>query len=283
MDVLFCFDENYEQHFGVAATSLILNNREHIKNIHIVSNKISSQFHQKLEQFKSIANVEFSIYPINEQQIKNLKIAYHISPASYYRFLAADILPANINKVLYLDCDLIVNGSITELYNHDISKYLVGAFCGDTKVITTKKRLNLTSDYYFNAGVILINLEAWRRLNIGQKCIEFLRDYPEIAILLDQDALNKVIDGNFLHIDKKWNSLIDLYGGTSELDDKSIIIHFIGSLKPWQIWCMAKEREIYWSYLKKSPWSDCKPELPNNTKKLASAIKSIFKQLKYYK
>lgn len=279
MEVLFCFDEKYEQHFGVAVTSLILNNREHLSRVHIVTKKVSSKFRQKIEQIKATADIDFLIHEIDDVDIQNLKVSAHISAAAYYRLLAPDILPASLSKILYLDSDLIVNGSIFELYNYEISNYIVAACAGEKKAVSTKKRLELNSDYYFNSGVMLINLDIWRQLNIGQKCIEFIYKNPQMIILWDQDALNKVIDGQFLNLNKKWNSLVELYENNSEVNQESIIIHFIGSLKPWHSWCINDKKEIYWSYLKQSPWSNCLPELPNKPKKLLSAIKTIFHQL----
>ncbi|GAX35404.1 glycosyltransferase family 8 protein [Nodularia sp. NIES-3585] len=281
MEVLFCFDKKYEQHFGAAVTSLILNNADHLTKVHIVTKKISSNFQSKIDQLKAKAKIDFLIYEIKDTEVENFKISQHISSASYYRLLAPDILPNQLSKILYLDSDLIVNGSISELYNYDLSNYIVAA--QGKKVISTKKRLELNSNYYFNAGVILINLETWRNLNIGKKCIEIIRNRPDLIKLHDQDALNKVIDGQFLNIDQKWNSLVDLYEGHSQANDKSMVIHFIGSLKPWQIWCISPQKELYWSYLKQSPWSSSIPELPKNSKQVLSAIKAILKQLKILK
>ncbi|HYW20230.1 MAG TPA: glycosyltransferase family 8 protein [Nodularia sp. (in: cyanobacteria)] len=278
MEVLFCFDGKYEQHFGAAVTSLILNNLDNLKKVHIITKKITTNFQEKIEQLKTKAQIDFLIYEVQDAEVENLKVSEHISSAAYYRLLAAEILPNDIDKILYLDSDLIVNGSIIELYNYDIANYVLAAH--GKKVVTTKKRLELNSNYYFNSGVMLINLETWRNMNIGDKCIELIRNRPEMIELWDQDALNKVIDGQFLNVDQKWNSLIDLYDGNSQANDQSMVIHFIGSLKPWQIWCISPEKELYWSYLKKSPWSNSIPEIPKNFKQVLSAIKAIFKQMK---
>jgi lipopolysaccharide biosynthesis glycosyltransferase len=281
MDILFCFDEKYEQHFGVAVTSLLLNHLHESLTIHILTNITSSEFPKKIHQLKNkFKKSEFVVYEVDNQQVANLKGSFHLSLAACYRLLVDSYLPKHLNKVLYLDSDLVVNASLVELYNYDISDYVVAAYCGEGKAIDTKKRIGMNGDYYFNSGVMLINLETWRNLNVGEKCIEFIRDYPEIAILLDQDALNKVIDGRCLQIDKKWNSLVNLYSGTSQANEESLVIHFIGSLKPWHSWCIRKEKNIYWSYLKKSPWSNSAPELPDNFKQALAAIKSIFIQMK---
>jgi lipopolysaccharide biosynthesis glycosyltransferase len=277
MDILFCFDKKYEQHFGVAVTSLILNNIDNVIRIHLVTKKPSSNLREKIDQITLKYNVEFLIYEIDETEIKNLTVSAHISSAAYYRLLAPDLLPKDLDKVLYLDSDLIVNGSLLELYNLNILNYLVAARGG--KVVTQKKRLDLKSNYYFNSGVMLINLEAWHQMDIGNQCIQFLKENPHMTKLWDQDALNKVIDGQFLNLDKKWNSLVDLYEGTSEVNNQSVIVHFVGSLKPWHNWCINSDKEIYWSYLRQSPWSNSVPEIPYKPKAVLSAIKSILKQL----
>ncbi|MEA5582715.1 glycosyltransferase family 8 protein [Nodularia harveyana UHCC-0300] len=277
MEVLFCFDGKYEQHFGAAVTSLILNNLDNLQTVHIITKKITSNFQEKIHQLKTKAKIDFLIYEVEDAEVEHLKVSQHISSAAYYRLLAAEILPNNIDKILYLDSDLIVNGSILELYNYDISDYIVAA--NGKKVVTTKKRLELNSNYYFNSGVMLINLKTWRNLNIGKISIQLIRNHPEIIKLWDQDALNKVIDGQFLNVDQKWNSLVDLYSRNSQVNEQSIIIHFIGSLKPWHIWCISPTKELYWTYLKQSPWSNSSPETPKNFKQILSAIKAIFKQL----
>ncbi|HLO84742.1 MAG TPA: glycosyltransferase family 8 protein [Nostocaceae cyanobacterium] len=280
MEVLFCFDQRYEQHFGVAVTSLLVNNLEHLSKVHIVTKKVSNELNQKINQLKATSRVDFSFYEVNDQDVENLKVSAHISSAAYYRLLAPDLLPQNLDKVLYLDSDLVVNGSIAELYNYDLTNYVIAANRGDGKAVSAKKRLQLKGDYYFNSGVMLINLRIWREMQIGKQCIEYIRKYPDQVLLWDQDALNKIIDGQFFHLDKKWNSLVDLYAGKSTVDRESTIIHFIGSLKPWQSWCLSQEKEIYWSYLKKSPWADSKAEIPNNLDKLLSATKSLIHQVK---
>lgn len=278
MEVLFCFDDKYEQHFGAAVTSLIFNNPDNLTKIHIITKKISRNFQEKIDQLKAKAKIDFLIYEIEDSEVEDLKVSSHISSAAYYRLLAPKILPQDLNKILYLDSDLIVNGSILELYNYDISNYLVAARGG--KVITTKKRLELNNDYYFNSGVMLINLESWRNLKIGHKCIDFIRNYPQMIKFWDQDALNKVIDGQFLNVDPKWNSLVDLAKGKSQANDQSIIVHFTGTLKPWHGWCISSDKEIYWKYLKQSPWANCNPEIPSNLKQILSAIKVIYNQIK---
>ncbi|MDX2099948.1 MAG: glycosyltransferase family 8 protein [Leptolyngbyaceae cyanobacterium bins.59] len=277
MNVLFCFDRNYEQHFGVAVTSLILNNAAHLQGIYIITDHISPELKAKLEALTQKHKVTFYPYEIDgkKAEVDKFKIFAHVSAAACYRLLIAEILPPDLEKVLYLDSDLVVNGDLSELYNLDVSNYPVAAFGG--KVRTTKQRLQLKNDYYFNSGVLLINLNLWRQQKVGLRAIDIIKNDPESVLLPDQDAINKVVDGNFLLLDKKWNSQVDSYEFQSQVDGDSVIVHYIGSLKPWQGWCMAPEKDLYWSYLKKSPWSDAKAEKPKNVKKLVAATRYLFR------
>ncbi|MDJ0616198.1 MAG: glycosyltransferase family 8 protein [Calothrix sp. MO_192.B10] len=277
MEVLFCFDINYEQHFGSAMTSLILNNKNKIKRIHIIIDRASLKLRHKLDIISNKYQLEFCIYEIDVEQFYNLKLSAHASAANYFRLLAADVLPQSLDKILYLDSDLIVNGSLDELFDLDISNYPLAA--SGSKVITTKKRLQMQGDYYFNSGVMLINLDYWRQNNLGFKALDFIRNNPNMILLWDQDALNKVIDGNFLPLNSKWNSLLDLDKNQSQVKEESVIIHFVGSLKPWHIWCMNPHKKIYWDYLKQSCWSNSMPTLPKNFKQALSAIRYIITYL----
>ncbi|NJL60567.1 MAG: glycosyltransferase family 8 protein [Methylacidiphilales bacterium] len=273
MEILFCFDERYEQHFGVSVTSLLINNFGEVSKIHIIIDKLSDNLKQKLDEISQNYKVEVCIYKINIEEFYGLKVTAHASAANYFRLLAADVLPNTLNKILYLDSDLVVNSSVDELFNLDITNYPVAA-CGG-KAITTKQRLQLQGNYYFNSGVMLINLDYWRREEIGLKAIEFIRNYPEMIKYWDQDALNKIIDGNYINLDSRWNSLVDAYSNQSQVNQESVIIHFVGSLKPWQVWCMDTQKELYWTYLKKSMWASSTPTFPKNSKQILSAIRYL--------
>jgi lipopolysaccharide biosynthesis glycosyltransferase len=274
MEVLFCFDRRYEQHFGVAVTSLLLNNLNQVSRIHIITDRASKTLKPKLDLLEKNYSIEFCIYEVETEKFENLRLSSHWSIATYFRLLVTDILPVDLDKVLYLDSDLVVDKSLSELFNLDLAEYPLAAW--GHHVVSNKKRLGLKNDYYFNAGVILINLAVWRRDQIAQNAFQFAKEHPEIVKCHDQDALNKIVDGNFLHLPQKWNSLVDLYAERSQVTQDSAIIHFVGSLKPWQIWCLNPDKEIYWKYLKQSPWSTVSPMFPRSFKQTLSAGRYIW-------
>lgn len=278
MEVLFCFDQRYEQHFGVAITSLIITNSHDLKTVYVIVDRLTDQLKVKLDWLTQAYDIAIQTYEVSPDQLSGVKLTGHISAAAYFRILAAQILPDDCQKVLYLDSDLVVTGAIASLYNLDISAYPLAA--SGQRVVTTKARLKLNGNYYFNSGVILINLEAWRRDNIGDQALQFIREFPQMVKFHDQDALNKIVDGNFLNLDQRWNSLVDLYAGTSQANPDSRVIHFVGSLKPWQIWCLHPERELYWSYLRQSPWSGAVPTFPRTVRQALIAVRSMVHQVR---
>ena len=278
MDLLFCFDQNYEQHFGVALTSFLLNNPDVPVTAHLLTKEKSRNLDERFKSLEDEFNVTIVVYEVSDENLTDFPLSSHFSTAIYYRLIAPELLPQSLDRILYLDSDVVVTGSVTELYSLDFCDKVVAA-CG-SRVITTKQRLQLQGNYYFNSGVILINLVQWRRQEIGRQCLEFLNRCGDEVKFGDQDALNKVIDGDFVSVDRRWNTLVDFYSGRVPVTAESVILHFIGGLKPWQVWCIEPERQFYWSYLRRSPWRDAWPEFPKTLKKTASALRAILRQLK---
>ncbi|MGG6282955.1 glycosyltransferase family 8 protein [Leptolyngbya sp. AN03gr2] len=274
MEVLFCFDTRYEQHFGVAVTSLLINNPGQVSKVHIITDRASQSLQSKLDRLQKNHAVPFCTYEIDGKQFSSFKLSAHFSIAAYFRLLAAEVLPSDLDRVLYLDSDLVVTSSLAELWSLDISEYPIAAW--GHRVVTNKKRLELQNDYYFNSGVMLINLAAWRRDQIPTQAMQFVNEHPEMIRFVDQDALNKIIDGDFLQLPEKWNSLVDLSTERSQFGEDAAIVHFVGSLKPWQIWCLNPDKAIYWKYLKQSPWSNAFPTLPQNSKQALSAGRYVW-------
>ncbi len=100
MDVLFCFDKNYEQHFGVAVTSLLLNNPNTVQRVHLVTKDNSQIFLNNIEQLQEKTGIQFLVHSPTDEKVSDLKISAHISKAAYYRLIAPDLLAKDIDKVL---------------------------------------------------------------------------------------------------------------------------------------------------------------------------------------
>lgn len=118
----------------------------------------------------------------------------HLTVETYYRLFISDILPSDIDKVLWLDCDIIVAGDLKELWNEGISDSAVGVVPDfENNNVRVMNRLKYDAAYgYFNAGVLLINLKYWRRENIIPIFTNYISDHYENLYYHDQDVLNYV-------------------------------------------------------------------------------------------
>lgn len=181
----------------------------------------------------------------------------HFSEEMYYRLFLPWLLP-DCDKALYLDCDILVRGSLSELYGFDLEDNFVGAAHDVNKEIRRESiaRLRLKGDY-FNSGVQLLHLEHIRKKMSEEELLsridaisrEFQMIYP------DQDILNKLYEGKIKAIQKKYNygaitSIMHKLKNPEELQN-AVIVHFTSSNKPWKKeYCLFYLRE-YWSYLQK--------------------------------
>ena len=268
MNLLFCFDQNYQQHFGVAITSVLLNNLSSHFDVHIITNFMEEKLKQKLDTLSKNYKCSFHLYIINNlDKISQLKASVHVSNATYYRLIMAEILPKHIDKVLYLDSDVVVISPLEELYNIDLENYFIAASGFSGTLVKSKG---------FNSGVMVVNLEKWRNEQISTKVIDFATKNRDKLPYHDQSALNRVIKQNYLIIDRKWNFQVDLSPRKIQKPDDNIalknarIIHYIGSSKPWYFWISDQRKNIYELYLKKSLWS-------------TSKLQMIFQQTVYFR
>ena len=117
------------------------------------------------------------------------------------------MLPKNFDKILYLDCDTIINGSVKELYDTDISEYALGA-CIDEGFYNEEhyKHLCYSKKYpYINSEVILFNLKYWRENKVVNKCLEYIANNTDRVKFHDQDTLNAILHKEIKHIPIKYN------------------------------------------------------------------------------
>jgi lipopolysaccharide biosynthesis glycosyltransferase len=169
----------------------------------------------------------------------------YISTATFGRLLLAEALPSTLGRVLYLDCDLLVTGDLSELWRADLRGGVLGAVPEATTGVAGTPRTYEhpqdpsldPADPYFNAGVLLIDLAMWRRKRVGERAIAYVRrNRPP---LMDQDALNACLVGRWLPLDRAWNVTTFWFRSSSRqrryrtLLARAKIVHFVGHRKPW--------------------------------------------------
>lgn len=164
-------------------------------------------------------------------------------------------MPLSISKILYLDSDILCLNPINELFNYQFNDN-IALVIGN---IETKKRyikslnLNFKNTFYFNAGVILINITAWKKHNISSKFIDLLSTHNDFKFF-DQNVLNILLSNMIINISDYYNYICPLIANNSNINTDTIFVHFAVSTKPWQTWTKYhKLTKIWLSYKEKSP------------------------------
>lgn len=260
-----------DNHFSVLLAALIksidMNHRsdEHI-NFYIVSDKLSQASKENL--VKCARSDIFTFLFVEVDTIIRDKSKLPLDGSSfplivYIRLFFPLFIPLGVDKVIYLDTDMIVRKDISQLWNIDLGdKIIAGVPDRLPKVshpkggIANYKELNIDPEAkYFNSGLLVINCKKWMEANITEKILDCIDRNKKYASFPDQYGLNVVFANQWLELDARWNSypMIDI--------KDPFLIHFI-EIKPifTSYQYSLKYKEEFYSYLKLTPWSGYKPK-----------------------
>ncbi len=263
--ILFATNQAYLQNTVVSMHSILVNNKGTELYFHILHSEIDTQERDRIKEWLKVgfSNAQISFYAIEaDQYVFPVKPGDAISKECYFRILASDVLPDSVRTVLYMDSDTICLDSIKELFTLDIDGY--AAACAESKV-PVYRRVSLglkEEDFYFQSGVMLINLSWWREHQTGEQCLAFIRENPDILPRWDQDALNAVLAGQVKRLDPKWNIYLNTLPEGALGDIKAGIIHYTGSVlhKPWYKNSISGYQDIYLKYRTHTPYEKRKLE-----------------------
>ena len=288
--IALAFDKNFITPFYVLLTSIFSNNSNNDIAFHIIAEDLEEDEKNAILFFANKNNANIYFYSVDKKIVQRFILsldAPHVTSATYYRLYFPQLIPANINYLLYLDTDTIVIGNLKKLYQTSIGSFPVGAVA-DPKILK-RPDLGIYKDGgYFNAGVLLIHLQEWRRQSISEKTGDFLITCPEKIVLGDQDALNFVLANNWYKLDKGYN--VTFYDIPRKLRKKEfgaylrdkVIIHYTTQNKPWLLTCSNRLRYLYQYYFQTSPhacfnvYSDEKLRKKYRYKLLKRRLKEFF-------
>ena len=259
------FDEKYAQHAAVTMVSLMKNCSRNI-HFYIIDSEPSgiTESRSKIVKLVEMYGAKISFRTIDLSVFKGFPVwkPMQDSPnkyVPYYRLCLADLLP-EIERIIYLDTDIVVQGDIAKLYDLEFAKdqFIAGVNDMDSEELKEK----ISTSAYINSGVILFDLATIRRikLNVVEESIKILQNFRErISLNIDQDLINIIFNDHIRLLDISWNaqSVGTPRGFKLGYDDKSIeknIIHFIASHKPWMFSCKSGYQHLYFRYLSYTPW-----------------------------
>lgn len=280
MNIVYSSDDNYARHVGISMTSLFDHNcdAEEI-HIYIIDNEISSQNRALLDQIadfygRHLHYIDFSRY---KEQLKLDNGDWELPLSTYARLFICEMLPETVDRVLYVDCDTIICGSLHPLFQMDMEDKAIAAV-EDVCSSVFHDETGVTEPYhYFCAGILLINMDKWRRIDATKKFLTYLADRKGKVQHHDQTILNGVFWNDSIMLHPKYDVLTptcimpyanlkayfglwDGYYTQKEIRESvklPAIIHYTSSNigRPWEndAHPMAK---IYQRYWRSSPWKD---------------------------
>lgn len=283
LDILMCFENNFAPIAGIAIRSVIESNIDEFDNItfHLFVDDVSSDRKNKLlDEVQDFNKVHLKFYDVHEiikPYFENFDLSLTLS--SYSRLVAAEILPKELKRILYLDCDLVVVGSLRDIMRTDLQGYYAAAVVDQFVDNAHKENIGmLQTQRYYNSGVLLIDLDEWRNNKLLEsRFIEYGKSHLDVITMHDQDILNGSISDYIKPLPLKYNLFAGYYiiklkkhykiyriddphfsfSDIAEAKGAPVIIHYAGA-KPWDSKGYKRKfpYSIYYEIKKRSAWVD---------------------------
>ena len=272
-------DGNYMQHACVMLASLnVVGDTNNYYHIYLFYSDCSESVLQKAKHtfdgFRK--NIDIILIKVDFKLRDKLKSKKEgINDSIYDKMLIYNLLPDEVKRIFFIDADVVIKKDPAKIYNINLKGKVLAAvqdaFLKFSESARNAIDLERPNDY-FNSGVMIVNLEQWRKKNIADKALKFAFEKGHLTKLHDQDALNHAVKGNWVHISPLWNprpeNIIEDYYETSvtlsrdEVYRRGIshLVHYSGSNKPWNFLSTHPAKAIYWGYLKQTNFKDYIPK-----------------------
>ncbi|MDO5565111.1 MAG: glycosyltransferase family 8 protein [Planctomycetia bacterium] len=276
INVALATDQAYLHYAGVLMASVLANaSADEQINFFILDGGMTPEGKQEVEALRSIRDFRVQyLRPDLRSSFEGCPDVSYYSMNAYSRLLLPELMPDE-HRVIYLDCDMIVDGSLAGLWNTDLEGKSLGVAIDTDHIVRNNsryyRRLNL-SDWSFNSGMLLIDLDKVRREKLFQKTLQWIMEHRAEVKCPDQDALNVLFEHdkkkvsiryNFIH---KWNfasqlsqkcldKIAEVNPDFADSMRHPVVIHFIGPNKP-DSYAFTGDGRLFWKYREMTPWKD---------------------------
>lgn len=296
--VVCAADDNYAMPLAVTIRSVVENlNKNLTATFFVIDGGISDRNKRRILKSLDLARCEIKWITKPESVINNSVIPYeiytgtvytaHISIATWYRILIPELLPQQVEKAIYLDCDLVVTEDLGKLWNIDVEEnYLLaiprlvgsdgyGAYV--SSILENWKELGVSENSkYFNAGVLVFNLSKWRSECLCTKALNYIANNQKYIRWGDQDVLNAIAAERCGSLDPRWNRMNPPNMTQSEVED-SFILHYTTAAKPWIVAEQYPAKDVFFYYLDITDWAGYRHTIPQRLwRRLKREIKQRF-------
>ncbi|MGP9765126.1 glycosyltransferase family 8 protein [Halomonas sp. AOP13-D3-9] len=263
--IVLCCDEGYvDKAAAVMASTICHSETPEALHFHLLGYQLSTHKHQQLHRWFTTLPASLTVIEAENNSWPELTLG-RFGPAAMLRLGMHNWLPSSCQKVIYLDCDLVVIDDIANLLSFDMQ----GAPLASVANLqgTELSRMGLGYQHYFNSGVLVVDLEGWKARNVLGQVEQILKQHDYSLSYPDQDALNLIFQ-DWYRLPMRWNMQPYAYPAVEkkvshyahwqqELEYATrdpAIIHFIGAKKPWHTDSRHPLAYLYQHYLSLTPW-----------------------------
>ena len=266
MNILVTLDRNYLPPLRVLLTSLFLHKPGEHFHIYLASDDLTEDDLQDIYALSERHGAALHLIHVEEDWFRDAPTMRYYSRAMYYRLLAAQMLPPNLDRILYLDPDMLIINPIRPLYDTPLSDETLYAACMHNGLVNITGPINKVrlSTYetkgYYNSGMLLMNLPSIRRDVHAQDVFAYAEKNRQRLVLPDQDILNGLYGERILPVDdslwnydaRKYNEYLLASGGEKDMNwvmQNTAILHYCGKRKPWHKSCSGRFTALYKHYM----------------------------------
>jgi lipopolysaccharide biosynthesis glycosyltransferase len=273
-------DANYAMPLAVMLASLAANLAPHrIVTVHILESGLDATTRQKVEHSVKGRRIVLRWTTVAGDRLSSLRQTLRsfdtVSLAGYYRLLLPEAVPADIDKLIYLDCDLVIRRDIGALWDIDVGGVAllavpelskVAQFVSSPEGVRRHSDIGLADDQLqFNSGVMVINLRVWRDELVPLRAFAYLGAAGREVRWHDQEALNVVTAKSWHPLDSRWNVTMHAFRGAADAEQakqllaEAFIVHFNSARKPWQAGFPYGFKSLFEHYLDSTAWAGMRP------------------------
>lgn len=289
-------DDNYARCASTSIVSFCINNPEKRFVFYIMASNLSRISKKKFKILSQRYSIDIIIYEIDTSYFEKLPTRTNFPTPTYYRFILP-LLLKNLDKVFYIDADVVCVNNASEMFNSEFEDNVIIAIPDTEKSNEERNRaLMLKKHIYFNAGVLGINIKKWNEGCYFDELIDILVKDPKKFYMLDQDALNIIFKGKVKYLSRKFNWFNGFYEWKKDSikNKKIILVYFTSTPKPWDLgWEVSSmsndyNRDLYKFYENQTPWKNSLPVYPKHYRRLRIYSRDLYnhnyylKSIKYY-
>lgn len=256
INILVTINSKYLVALLVMMRSMTLSNPGETFNVYLMYSELRDDELKFLRD--TLARQGHALHPVqlDDQLFRDAKINFHFSKEIYYRLMVSEALPQDVDRVLYLDPDIIVNNPVRPLYDMELGDHFFAMAGGvnEAMELLWKTRLNMPLDKkYLNTGVLLFNLVAMRETYDMAKVLRFIDENEDMLLWPDQDVINVlfhdktvVLDPDMYNYDARYHALKMLRKGAKAFFKNQVVfVHYMGPLKPWKANYLGMLKDVF--------------------------------------